>query len=250
MAKIVALLSGGMDSTVLLTYLLRSGHEVWSLSFDYSQRHNRELGAATQVAQVLEEFDNYHGNHIVDMLDIGCELLKGSSQTSDDIEVPHGHYAAENMKSTVVPNRNMILLALAVGYAVSIKAEYVAYGAHAGDHAIYPDCRPEFTAALAGVIALCDYNPPKLYAPFIHLTKSDLVVLGHKQSAPLADTYSCYEGLYKHCGLCGTCQERKEAFVLAGVSDPTNYADRSYTTAPLGIAPVDLRPIPQPLPLP
>ena len=118
----------------------------------------------------------------------------------------------------------MILLSLAVAHAISTKARRVVYGAHAGDHAIYPDCRPEFVDALDRAVHLCDFNPPLLEAPFIHKTKAQICQQGAEEDAPLELSYSCYEGKILHCGVCGTCCERREAFKIAGMSDPTVYA--------------------------
>ena len=127
------------------------------------------------------------------------------------------------MKSTVVPNRNMILLSLAGGHALSIGFDTIAYAAHAGDHTIYPDCRPEFANAMETVLNLADWAPLRLHRPFVNLKKQDLVKLGHKMGAPLNETWSCYAGRDLHCGKCGTCVERKEAFSLANIPDPTKY---------------------------
>jgi 7-cyano-7-deazaguanine synthase len=127
------------------------------------------------------------------------------------------------MKTTVVPNRNMILLALATGHALSIGAQQVAYAAHSGDHAIYPDCRNEFADAMARAMALCDWSQVELYRPFVDWTKADIVRRGAELGVPFGQTWSCYKGGNKHCGRCGTCIERREAFDLAGVEDPTNY---------------------------
>jgi 7-cyano-7-deazaguanine synthase len=128
------------------------------------------------------------------------------------------------MRVTVVPNRNMILLAVAIGHAIASGADAVAYGAHAGDHAVYPDCRPAFAEAMAEAAGLCHYDPGvTLLRPFIDRTKADIVRLGAALGVPFALTWSCYEGGVRHCGRCGTCVERREAFTLAGVPDPTEY---------------------------
>jgi 7-cyano-7-deazaguanine synthase len=138
--------------------------------------------------------------------------------------VPEGHYAEESMRLTVVPNRNMLLLAACAAWAVSCRSDAVAYAAHAGDHAVYPDCRPEFVEAVRGVFRLCDYKPLTLYTPFVEWSKADVVREGQVTGAPLHLTYSCYEGGVRHCGKCGTCYERREAFAITGVPDPTEYA--------------------------
>ena len=145
--KTVLIYSGGLDSTVLLYELLAQGDDVAALSVDYGQRHRREIDAAQSIAASLGV-----EHRVADLSGIRG-LLAGSSQTSDDVDVPEGHYAEESMKATVVPNRNMIMLSLAVGWAISRKADRVAYAAHGGDHAIYPDCRAEFVDALARAVA-------------------------------------------------------------------------------------------------
>lgn len=152
-------------------------------------------------------------------------LLAGSCLTDQSVPLPEGHYAAESMKATVVPNRNMVLLAIAASWALSLGAERVAYAAHGGDHAIYPDCRPEFAVAMDVVFGVCDWKALSLYAPFLDATKADLVKLGAQLAVPFELTWSCYAGGEKHCGRCGTCVERREAFKLAGVTDPTTYEE-------------------------
>lgn len=154
--------------------------------------------------------------------DLGV-LLGGNSLTDKSIQLPQGHYAEESMKSTVVPNRNMILLSLAGGHALSIDFDTVAYAAHAGDHTIYPDCRPEFANAMERALGLADWKKLSLHRPFVNLTKADLVEIGLQVKAPMEYTWSCYAGREKHCGKCGTCVERKEAFALAKATDPTEY---------------------------
>jgi 7-cyano-7-deazaguanine synthase len=140
-------------------------------------------------------------------------------------EIPEGHYAAEVMKQTVVPNRNMILLAIAAGYAEGLGAGFVAYAAHAGDHYIYPDCRPEFVEAVRSAIQLATETRVQLLTPFLYWYKKDIVSWGKELGVPWKLTWSCYKGGEKHCGKCGTCIERKEAFILAGVDDPTEYVE-------------------------
>jgi 7-cyano-7-deazaguanine synthase len=224
--KAVVLFSGGLDSTTLLYERMDSGRHVLPISFDYGQRHGRELQHARAIHSTLTHergLDNISPLIVSDLYALR-HVGRGSSQLGD-LPVPHGHYAEESMKATVVPNRNMIMLALATAYAISNGAVEVAYAAHAGDHAIYPDCRPQFSEALRQAIALCDYasRAPLLVTPFINHSKSDIVVKASAWSVPLHMTYSCYEGGERHCGLCGTCVERKEAFVLAAVEDPTDY---------------------------
>lgn len=216
--KAVLTFSGGLDSTVLLHHLKADEHEVYTLSVDYGQRHARELESAARLAGALEV------PHRVADLKAIRPLLASGSLTSPEIDVPEGHYAEESMKATVVPNRNMILLSLATAWAVSLKADCVAYAAHGGDHAIYPDCRPEFADAMATAIEQADWHSVKLLRPFMELTKADIVRRGSELGVPFAETWSCYKGGNVHCGRCGTCIERREAFHLAGVEDPTTYA--------------------------
>lgn len=216
--RTVIVYSGGLDSTVLLYHLRAQGDEVRCLGIDYGQRHRRELDAARDICSELGV-----ECRVADLASI-APLLAGSSQTSDDIDVPEGHYTEERMKLTVVPNRNMIMLSVAIGWAVSLRYDRVAYAAHGGDHPIYPDCRPEFIEAMRRAAALCDWHPVEIVAPFADRTKADLVRLGAGLNVPFAKTWSCYGGRDVHCGRCGTCVERREAFDLAGVPDPTRYA--------------------------
>ena len=217
--KALVLFSGGLDSTVLATQLKAEGSETRLLSIDYGQRHARELKRAEQIAQAFEL-----PHQVLRLPDLG-PLLGGSSLTDEKVELPEGHYAEESMKATVVPNRNMILLALAGGHALSIGFDTIAYAAHAGDHTIYPDCRPEFADAMETALGLADWEKLSLHRPFVHLSKTDLVKKGAELGAPLHLTWSCYAGREIHCGKCGTCVERKEAFALAKIADPTEYED-------------------------
>lgn len=217
--KSVVVLSGGLDSTVLLAKHIRSGHKVRAISVNYGQRHRIELDYARHTCAVYGV-----PLTIVDLSSLAA-ALPGSSQTDTTVAVPKGHYAEETMKATVVPNRNMILLSVALGHAVAHKFDCVSYAAHSGDHAIYPDCREEFVAALDKAAGLCDWHPVRIERPFVGVTKAEIVALGNQLDVALDRTYSCYEGLSVHCGTCGTCIERREAFLLAGVPDPTAYRD-------------------------
>jgi 7-cyano-7-deazaguanine synthase len=217
MAKVVVIYSGGMDSFTVLHHALKQGHDVYALSFNYGQRHVRELDAAATVCKSLGI------NHkVVDITAINT-LLAGSSLTSD-IDIPEGHYEAESMQSTVVPNRNMILLALAIGYAVSMKAEAVYYGAHSGDHAIYPDCRPEFVEKMNAVSLIANYEPIPIEVPFLTNSKAEILAAGLAIGLDYAQTWTCYNGREKACGKCGACVERLEAFAANNCVDPLPYA--------------------------
>jgi len=211
--KTVCVLSGGMDSTTLLYKLLSEGKEVEAISFDYGQRHKKELQSAKATCQKLNV------PHKVIDLSFLRELLSNSALTSE-IEVPEGHYQDENMKLTVVPNRNMIMASIAIGYAVNIDADEVALGIHAGDHAIYPDCRPEFLSALAGIAEIANFKPIEIYAPFIFVDKGDIASIGKQLGVDYSLTWTCYKGQENACGKCGACQERAEAFEKAKSIDP------------------------------
>lgn len=215
---IVVLLSGGMDSATLLYLCKRTFDEVRTISFNYGQRHATELLSARAIADAAKV-----KGIVVDASHM-AEFLRGSSQTDPTVDVPHGHYEDESMRATVVPNRNMILLSMASGAAISWGFPTVGYACHAGDHAIYPDCRPEFTKQMAAAMALCHYDGGiELYTPFETSGKHDVLRVGLDLGVPFELTWSCYEGGDIHCGRCGTCVERREAFELSGIDDPTMY---------------------------
>lgn len=214
--KVVVIYSGGMDSFTVLNRALKDGKEVYALSFDYGQRHVKELACAAKVCKQL----NVH-HKVIDISAIN-QLLAGSSLT-DDIDIPEGHYEADSMKSTVVPNRNMILLSLAVGYAVSVKAGQVYYGAHSGDHAIYPDCRPEFVMKMNDVCQIANYEAVEIFSPYLSVSKTAILTDGLAMGLTYNDTWTCYNGREKACGKCGACQERLEAFQENGATDPIAY---------------------------
>lgn len=218
--KVIALFSGGMDSTVLLAHLLDEGNEVDALSVNYGQRHAKELDAAKMIAR-----DMGVPHDVADLTPLRT-LLSGSALTDASVDVPDGHYAEESMRLTVVPNRNAIMLSVAAGVAVARGATAVATAVHAGDHAIYPDCRPAFITALscATMIGTEGFGDVVILAPFMDGSKADIAFRGWALGAPLDLTWSCYKGGQRHCGACGTCYERREAFVDAGITDPTDYA--------------------------
>ena len=222
--KTIVVCSGGLDS-VTLAYKVAAEHNLHSLiSFDYGQRHKKELDFAARTARDLGV-----KHHIVDLTPVGA-LLTGSSLTSDDIDVPDGHYAEETMRVTVVPNRNAIMLAVAFGAAASAAADAVAAAVHGGDHFIYPDCRPDFIKSFQAMQdhALEGVRDVTLYTPFVNVSKADIALEAGRLGVPVDLTWSCYKGGETHCGRCGTCVERREALELAGVKDPTVYVDREY----------------------
>ncbi|MBB5321841.1 7-cyano-7-deazaguanine synthase QueC [Marinobacter oulmenensis] len=214
--SVVVIYSGGMDSFTLLHRAKARGLEVHALSFNYGQRHVRELEAARSVCQA-----EGISHKVIDIRAMS-EVMSGSSLTSD-IDVPEGHYEEDNMKSTVVPNRNMILLSLATGYAVTLGAGSVWYGAHGGDHAIYPDCRPEFVQKMDAVCRVANYQPVAIEAPFMAMDKGQILAEGLKLGLDYGQTWTCYNGRDKACGRCGSCVERLEAFADNGVTDPLDY---------------------------
>lgn len=218
----VMLYSGGLDSTVLL-YKLKLN--VKALLFDYGQRHAKELSVAAALCN-----NNAVTFNTVDLRSINYLIAQGSQAGREP--VPEGHYAAESMKATVVPNRNMMMISIAVAHAITIGAKHVWFAVHAGDHTIYPDCRPAFVGALNHAVYLGnEWTPVSLHAPFIHMTKADIVQEGERYEVPWERTWSCYQGRELHCGRCGTCVERKEAFVNASVPDPTTYEQEGAVSA-------------------
>jgi 7-cyano-7-deazaguanine synthase len=230
MKKCIVLLSGGMDSSTLLGLAKRECNEVKALTLIYGQRHQIEVQCAQDVAAY------FNIPHLVmDVSNIRV-LLQGSSLTSD-IAVPKGHYEDESMKQTVVPGRNTILLSLALGYCVSQKFNVVAYAAHAGDHAIYPDCRRSYVETMQEVFKLADYEPVDLWVPFLDISKGGILKIGLLLGVPYEKTWTCYDPQYdpkdklslkknRACGKCGACQERLEGFEQAGIKDPISYNTR------------------------
>ncbi len=214
--KAVLILSGGMDSTTLLYDLIDQGYEVHAVTFDYRQKHRREITCAQKICRKL------HIPHKI--IDIGIlNEIAPSSLTREDREVPEGDYTGDTMKQTVVPNRNMVLLSIAASYAIGIPAHSLFYGAHAGDHTIYPDCRPAFVSAMATAFHLCDWNDVILEVPYLYMSKSDIVKRGVALGVDYSMTWTCYKGGEKACGKCGSCDERLAAFREAGVKDPIEY---------------------------
>lgn len=220
--KALVVCSGGLDSVTLAYKVANEATLTSLLSFDYGQRHRKELDFARLCA------DDLNVKHIIiDLSDVGSHL---TSSLTSDIDIPDGHYAEDSMKSTVVPNRNAIMMTVAYGLAASQQADTVAMAVHGGDHFIYADCRPDFIKSFAAMqkLALDGLADISLYTPFLHQDKMTIVSEGVKFNVPFSNTWSCYQGLEQHCGRCGTCVERREAFHLAKTTDPTHYADDTF----------------------
>lgn len=250
--RAVAIVSGGMDSTTMLYAHVKNQEEpleiIHTVSFNYGQRHKKELEYAQHTSETLHIpwtcIDLWSSGLTEALSDSGSSLVTGA-------EVPEGHYAADNMKSTVVPNRNMMMLSIAGAIAVAKDAPLLLTGVHAGDHFIYPDCRPDFIRATSRAFQLGNvgFGPFKniapneidatvggIYAPFLYVSKEDIARTAIENSVPFHETWSCYKGDTIHCGRCGTCVERLEAINGAAVSmglkledvDQTEYADTSF----------------------
>ena len=213
----VIIVSGGMDSITLLYD--KKDEIALGISFDYGSNHNaREIPFAKMHCERLGI------EHIIIPLDFMHQYFKSSLLQGADA-IPEGHYADANMKSTVVPFRNGIMLAIAVGIAESRNLTKVLVANHGGDHTIYPDCRPEFISAIDAAASAGTYVNVKVCAPYTNITKTNIAAIGKRLGIDYAETWSCYKGGEKHCGKCGTCVERKEALKGAGIEDNTEYEE-------------------------
>jgi 7-cyano-7-deazaguanine synthase len=246
-SKAVVVLSGGLDSSTLAHHVAAQGYEVFGISFNYGQQHAKELKSACAVMNTIRGTEgSYNPEHnavhkVISLDSAGVtELFEGSgSSLVTGEEVPDGHYAEENMRATVVPNRNMMMISIAAAWAISINAEGVFTGVHAGDHFIYPDCRPSFIEAANWAILEGNQGfgpiPERvtdldsyLYAPFIEHDKNWIAQRAFDLGVDIAATWSCYKGGDVHCGKCGTCVERQEAIASTGNEDPTEYEDSEF----------------------
>lgn len=240
--RAVISLSGGLDSTCLLLHLLAQGMEVRAYSFDYGQRHKIELKKVKKNIKFLQE-KGYKVTHEVIDLEGAFSGNTSSLVSSTGIDIPKGHYADDNMKSTVVPLRNVIFGAIvyskAINWAVETNSNvFITLGIHAGDHTIYPDCRPESQEACKKAFEISDWNSDKVdyIAPFVDIDKGEVLSEGIKamndmeftkkeQNKVLRNTHTCYDPNEKgeSCGKCGSCTERLEAFEKNGIKDPIKY---------------------------
>ena len=217
--KVIVILSGGMDSATLL-YACMANPELevlGAVNFYYGSKHNEQERLCAQKLCDLKNIKLYE----IDLCFINkyfkSDLLKSGG------DIPEGHYEAENMKSTVVPFRNGIMISIATGLAESIKADIIALGNHGGDHAIYPDCRDTFVGPMKEAIFNGTWAGIELYTPFTKIDKTGIATIGNVLKVPFEHTYTCYKGGVKHCGVCGSCTERRESFKLANVTDVTEY---------------------------
>ncbi|HSU56594.1 MAG TPA: 7-cyano-7-deazaguanine synthase QueC [Candidatus Dormibacteraeota bacterium] len=216
--KVVVLVSGGMDSVSALYAANQTDKVLAGVSFEYGSKHNHK-----EIPLARWQCEHLGVPHRVISLGFVGELFK-SDLLKTGGAIPDGHYEEQTMKQTVVPFRNGIMLSIAGGFAESIEAEGLVIAAHAGDHAIYPDCREAFMKAMSDAVRLGTYAEIEILRPFIGLTKAQIARRGAELGVDFAQTWSCYKGGELHCGACGTCVERREAFILAGLPDPTIYA--------------------------
>ena len=220
--KAVVIASGGVDSSTLLYKTVNDNYETYALTFIYGQKHKREIESAKKICEGIKV------HHKIIDLSVLKDVLSGSALTDSGVEIPEVPETAEyyeTLRATIVPNRNSIFLSIAIGYAVSIKANYIFFGAHHSDRGVYPDCRQEFVEAFEYAERLAnDSTHLVISAPFVRMNKSEIVKLGAELGVPYKETWSCYKGGRIHCGVCSSCRERKRAFQEAGVVDPTEYA--------------------------
>ncbi len=215
--KALVIYSGGMDSFTLLQEVMQT-HHTSAISFDYGQRHRQQ---ELTCAQHICKEDNIH-HHIVDIRSIGALFSQQSALMNTQIELPKGPYHADNL-STVVPNRNMVFLSIAIAYALSIHAQSVYYGAHQDDHVMYPDCRPQFIDAMNHAAHLCDWKTVEIKTPYLKKSKADILKIGLDIGLDYAKTWTCYDEGQKACGQCSACTVRLNAFAVNNMIDPIAY---------------------------
>lgn len=222
---IVMGLSGGMDSTTLLGYLLDQGHEVHACTFKYGSKHNPYENKAAQY--VIDFYQKRTSRLTTSFFDLTAILgnLNSALLQSNEEGIPEGHYANENMKKTVVPGRNLMFSSVMASVAESMGAGRLALGVHSGDHFIYPDCRTEFIKSLDTTVFLSTDQKVEVSAPFADLDKEGILKIGYglDLKVPYHLTRTCYKDQEKSCGKCGSCNERLEAFENIGLEDPIEY---------------------------
>ena len=214
MKKILIIFSGGVDSFTLMHTALKKLYYVEAISFNYGQKHVKEISYAKKACQELDV------KHEIVNLDIG-NILSHSALVGRK-NIPEGNYDKEKMKQTVVPNRNMVMISVAASLAIKNKLDYLWYAAHSGDHEIYPDCRPEFIAKMSEVLSICDYHKINFEAPFQDLSKSEIIKVGLDMNLDYSKAWTCYEGKEKPCSKCSACLERAASFQANQAKDPLN----------------------------
>ena len=214
MSSVLVVYSGGLDSYTLLNKAIKNFDYVEAITFNYGQKHNKEIEYAKSNCAKLNI------NHEVVNLDL--KNILADSALVGDIDVPEGNYDKEKMKQTIVPNRNMIMISVAASLVIKNNIEYLWYAAHSGDHEIYPDCRPEFIDKMTEVLEICDYHKIKFEAPFQNLSKSEIVATGLSMNLDYSKTWTCYEGKEKPCSKCSACLERALSFEANNTEDPLN----------------------------
>ena len=212
MRSVLVVYSGGLDSFTLLNKALDKFERVEAITFDYGQKHSKEITFASKVCK-----ENAIAHEVVNL---ELEKILSGSALVGTSEIPKGNYDKEKMKQTVVPNRNMIMISVAASLAIKNKCEYLWYAAHAGDHEIYPDCRPEFISKLGEVLKICDYHEIVFEAPFKGMTKGEIVKEGLNMDLDYSKAWTCYEGKENPCGKCSACLERQNAFKINNIEDP------------------------------
>jgi len=214
MSSVLVVYSGGLDSYTLLNKAMKKFDRVEAITFNYGQKHNKEIEYAKSNCSEL--------NIKHEVVNLDLENILAGSALVGDIDIPEGNYDKEKMKQTIVPNRNMIMISVAASLVIKNDIEYLWYAAHSGDHEIYPDCRPEFIDKMAAVLEICDYHKIKFEAPFQNLSKNEIVATGLSMGLDYSKTWTCYEGKEKPCGKCSACLERALSFEANNTEDPLN----------------------------
>ena len=214
MSSVLVVYSGGLDSYTLLNKAMKKFDRVEAITFNYGQKHNKEIEYAKSNCVEL--------NIKHEVVNLDLENILAGSALVGDIDIPEGNYDKEKMKQTIVPNRNMIMISVAASLVIKNDIEYLWYAAHSGDHEIYPDCRPEFIDKMAAVLEICDYHKIKFEAPFQNLSKNEIVATGLSMNLDYSKTWTCYEGKEKPCGKCSACLERALSFEANNTEDPLN----------------------------
>lgn len=223
--KILLSLSGGIDSTTVLSFFLNLYYQVTVVSFNYGSKHNAlENKAVKDIVEYYNQRKQFHAISLIEMDIRGVMKEFQSNLLISGGDIPEGHYEDENMKKTVVPSRNLIFISIIAGLAESLGIHEISLGVHQGDHHIYPDCRPEFIMAVQTAVYLASGGYiSKVYTPLLDMDKTAVVKLGISLNSPYKLTRTCYTDNFLACGKCGSCVERLEAFKNNGLQDPIIY---------------------------